>query len=170
MGEEEIADSGLIEEDLDVELDSGFCIEEDSELGLVGEGNLGSDKCPERVELEWFVIGDSAFRSDEQRDGTVGLRGDGRTQTQDEDETKAGSGSVEKGESEAERVEEVDDPTEEEETEGALDVCLRPVDGCGDHVRISLEEVERYYRFSCRCRWLCGRCRMYYHDVLSSFF
>lgn len=173
MGEEELADSGLIEEDFDVELDSGFCIEEDSELSLVGEVNLGLDKYPERVELDWVVItehGDSVFSSDEQRDGIVGLRGDGRNQTQDEDKMEAGSGSVEKEESEAERGVEVDDPTEEEEIEGALDVCLRPVNESGDHVRISLEEVERYYRFSCRCQWLCGRCRMYYHDVPSSFF
>lgn len=28
----------------------------------------------------------------------------------------------------------------------------------GHHVRISLEEVESFHKFSCRCHWLCGRC------------
>lgn len=171
MGEEEMADSGLIEEDVDVELDSGFCIEVDSELSLAGEVSLGSDEHPERVELDWFVItecGDSVFSSDEQREGIVGLRGDGRNQTQEEGEMEAFSGSVEKGESEAERGVEVDDPTEEKEVEGASDVYLWPVEESGGHVRISLEEVERYYRFSRRCHWLCGRCRMFCH-VHSSF-
>lgn len=160
MGREEMADSGSIEEDVDVELDSGFCMEVDSELSLA-----------ERQELDWFVItehGDSVLTGDEQREGIEGPRGDGRSRTQEEGEIEAGSGSVEKGETEAESGVEMDDQTEEEETEGALDVCLGPVEESGGHVRISLEEVERYYRFSRCCRWLCGRCWMFYH-VLSSF-
>lgn len=153
MGGEEMADSGSIEEDVDVELDSGFCMEVDSELSLA-----------ERQELDWFVItehGDSVLTSDEQREGIEGPRGDGRSGTREEGEMEAGSGSVEKAETEAESGVEMDDQTEEEETEGALDVCLGPVEESGGHVRISLEEVERFYRFSRCCRWLCGRCWMF---------
>ncbi|XP_061735317.1 guanine nucleotide exchange factor DBS-like isoform X5 [Nerophis ophidion] len=36
----------------------------------------------------------------------------------------------------------------------ALDVCLRPTKESWDHVCISLEEVEKYYRLSCYCHWL----------------
>lgn len=153
MGGEEMADSGSIEEDVDVESDSGFCMEVDSELSLA-----------ERQELDWFVItehGDSVLTSDEQREGIEGPRGDGRSGTREEGEMEAGSGSVEKAETEAESGVEMDDQTEEEETEGALDVCLGPVEESGGHVRISLEEVERFYRFSRCCRWLCGRCWMF---------
>ncbi|XP_068561127.1 guanine nucleotide exchange factor DBS isoform X4 [Cebidichthys violaceus] len=65
---------------------------------------------------------------------------------------------MENGETEAERGVETDDQSEEvkeEEMEGSLDVCLWPVEEGGGHVRISLEEVKRYYRFARCCHWLC---------------
>lgn len=128
-----MADSGFIEEDVNIELDSGFCLEVDSEPSLA-----------ERRELDWFEISEHGDSGDQQ---TGGLEGPGGIQ--EEGEMEAGSrGSI------ADTTEE----EEEEETGGALDVRLRPVQESGGHVRISLEEVERYYRFSCRCRWLCGRC------------
>ncbi|KAM8749644.1 guanine nucleotide exchange factor DBS isoform 3-T3 [Acanthopagrus schlegelii] len=144
MGGEEMEDSGcLMEEDAEVELDSGFCVEVDSA------------PISDREELDWLMItGDSLFASDVQREGGGSPGGCGGSQTQEEGEMEAESGSAENGETEAERGEEVDDQTVEEETEGALDVCLMPVEERGVHVRISLEEVERYYRFICCCRWL----------------
>ncbi|XP_055361024.1 LOW QUALITY PROTEIN: guanine nucleotide exchange factor DBS [Betta splendens] len=42
----------------------------------------------------------------------------------------------------------------EEGMEGALEVRLGPVEEDAGHVRISLEEVQSYYRFSCCCHWL----------------
>ncbi|XP_030284684.1 guanine nucleotide exchange factor DBS isoform X1 [Sparus aurata] len=144
MGREEMEDSGcLMKEDVEVELDSGFYVE------------VVSAQTSDREELDWLVItGDSLFASDEQREGGGSPGGCGGSQTQEEGEMEAESGSAENGETEAERGEEVDDQTEEEETEGALDVCLMPIEEGGVHVRISLEEVERYYRFICCCRWL----------------
>ncbi|XP_051260531.1 guanine nucleotide exchange factor DBS isoform X2 [Dicentrarchus labrax] len=150
MGGEEMADSDfLMERDVEVELDSGFCFEVDSELSLAGQVSAGSD----REELDWFVItghGDSLFTSAEQREGRESPGGDGWSQTQEERETEADSGS--------ERGVEMDDQTKdvkEEVTVGTLDVCLWPVEESGDHVRISLEEVQTYYRFSRYCQWLC---------------
>lgn len=163
MGGEEMADSGFsMEEDVEVELDSGFFIEVDS-----GEVSVGSDEHPDREELDWFVITghtDSLFTSNEQSEGRVSQGGDGGSQTQEDGEMEADSGSMENGETEAEKVVEMDDQTEEakeEEMEGALDVCLWPVEKSGGHFRISLEEVEKYHRFSRCCHWLCGRCRIF---------
>ncbi|XP_057708460.1 guanine nucleotide exchange factor DBS-like isoform X2 [Corythoichthys intestinalis] len=36
----------------------------------------------------------------------------------------------------------------------SLHVTLQPVESW-DHVRISLEEVQKYHRFSCYCQWMC---------------
>lgn len=168
MGGEEMADSGfLMEEDVEVELDSGFCIDVDLELSLGGQVAGGSDEHPDREELDWFVStghADSPFASHEQKEESPG--GVGGSQTSGEGETEADSGLMENGETEAERGVEMDDQSEEveeEEMEGSLDVCLWPVEESGGHVRISLEEVERYYRFGRCCHWLCGRFQMFYH-------
>lgn len=154
---EEMADSALTVED--VELYSGFCLEADSDLSLAGVGSVASDGCPETEELDWFVNtepGESVFTSE-------GLTGDGRSQTREDGKMKADSVSVENEETEAEWGVEVDDLSEREEVEieQVLDVCLRPLEESGGHVRISLEEVERYYRFSRCCHWLCGKCQMF---------
>lgn len=47
-----------------------------------------------------------------------------------------------------------------ERCRGSMRVCLQPVRENWDHVYISLEEVEKYSRFSRYCHWLCGRCLM----------
>ncbi|XP_060909289.1 guanine nucleotide exchange factor DBS isoform X9 [Labrus mixtus] len=140
MGGEEMEDSGFSVEEDDVELDSGFCLEVDS-----GEGIVGTD----REECDWFVVaGNPDSKFDERIEERVSRGG---SQTEE-------VGSVEDEETEAEqKEEEVDNQTEEvkdEKTEGELDVCLWPINESGGHVRISLEEVERYYRFSRCCHWL----------------
>lgn len=159
MGREKMANSRLKGEDAG--LNPGFCMEADSEL------SVGSDGRPDREELDWFVItehGRSVFPCDE-RPGDPG--GDGRGPTRDEGEMEAGCVSAEKGEKKTEQAVEVDGQSEEEEMEGALDVRLQPVEENGCHVRISLEEVQRYYRFSRSCNWLFGRCHMLYRGLPS---
>lgn len=128
MGGEETAESGLTEEE--VELDSGFCME----LSIA-----------EREELEITEHGGPVF---------AGARGDGS-------EMEPPLGLVRGGETKERRVEEADDQTPEVDVE--LDVCLGPLEESAGLVRISLAEVERYSRFSRRCRWLCGRCRIISH-------
>ncbi|XP_049450395.1 guanine nucleotide exchange factor DBS isoform X1 [Epinephelus fuscoguttatus] len=152
MGGEEMGDSGfLMEEELDLELDSGFCMEVDSDLSLAGQVSLDSDGHLEIEGLDWFVI---TGHTDSLSEGSPG--GDESSETQEKAEIEADSGSMESGETKAERGEEMDGQTEEvKEEEGVLDVCLCPVEESGGQVRISLEEVERYYRFSRCCHWLC---------------
>lgn len=158
MGAEEATDSGfLMEEDVEVELDSGYCMNASSELSLAGQISLGSD---EEEQLDWFVITNSL--SKEQKDGRVSPGGDGGRQTQEEDEIEDDSVSMKNVDTEAERGVEIDDEDgKEEETKDALEVCLQPVEERGVHVRISVEEVERYYKFSRSCYWLCGRCHKF---------
>ncbi|XP_069563716.1 guanine nucleotide exchange factor DBS-like isoform X3 [Brachyistius frenatus] len=155
-----MADSGsLMEEDVEVELGSGFCMKTDSEVTLAGQLVVHSDKCPDREELDRFVITghtDILLDSKEQREESKG--GDRGSQTQEEGEIEANSGPVENDEDESEMKVEMADQTEEsedEEMEGALEMCLGPGGERGVHVRIALEEVESYYRFSRRCHWLC---------------
>lgn len=108
-----------------------------------------------RQDLDRFLVpeAEGSVFSDELSEGPAGGR---RSQTQQDGETEAVS--VENGE--AERGDgvgvEVDEQTGEEEQQRELDVCLWPVETSGGHVRISLEEVQRYYRFSRCCHWLCG--------------
>ncbi|XP_034429330.1 guanine nucleotide exchange factor DBS-like isoform X3 [Hippoglossus hippoglossus] len=150
MGGEEVADSGLLmEEDVEVELDSGFCMEADSELSEAGRVSAGSDECPDTEELAWFLM-TGHIDDEERREGRTGE--DVRGQTQEEGEIDADSES--KKEPKKVKSGGTGDHTEEvKETQGALGVCLSAEESWG-HVRISLEEVERYYRFSRYCRWL----------------
>lgn len=85
---------------------------------------------------------------------SIGPAGDRRSQTQQDGEMEAVS--VETGEAEGGDGVQVDEQPGEEELQRALDVCLWPVERSGGHVRISLEEVQRYYKFSRCCHWLCG--------------
>ncbi|XP_047456494.1 guanine nucleotide exchange factor DBS isoform X3 [Mugil cephalus] len=138
MGGEEVADSSFSMEE-DVELDSGFCMETD--LCSATQVVLSSDEDTDLQELDWFVIrggADCLHTSPEQIDGG--------SQTEEEGETEADSRLLESGETD----EEVDDQAEENS-----EVCLEPGWEDGVHVRIALEEVESYYRFSRRCYWLC---------------
>lgn len=86
---------------------------------------------------------------------SVGPEGDRRSQTQQDGEMEAVL--VDNGEAERGDGAEVDKQTGEEELQRELEVCLWPVERSGALVRISLEEVQRYYRFSRCCHWLCGR-------------
>ncbi|KAM7380318.1 hypothetical protein PAMP_003626 [Pampus punctatissimus] len=152
MGGEEAADLGfLMESDVEVELDSGFCIEADSEISLAGQVNVGSD---EEEQLEWFVITDSLCTTKEEKERRINPGGDGGRQIQEEDEMEDDLGSMKNIDTEAQRGVQMDEGGEDEETKDALDVCLQPVEESGGHVRISLEEVESYYKFSRSCFWL----------------
>lgn len=115
----------------------------------------GEEKRPSgfREDLDWFLVpeaGDPVF-CDELSEGPAG---DGRSQAQQDDEMEVVS--VENREADHSDVAEVDKKTGEEELQRELDVCLWPVERNGGLVRISLEEVQRYYRFSRCCHWLCG--------------
>lgn len=106
-----------------------------------------------REDLDRFLVPeaeDSVF-SDKL---SVGPAGDGRSQTQQDGDMEAVS--VENGETECGDGVEVDEQTGEEELQRELDVCLLPIERSGGHVRISLEEAQRYYSFSRCCHWLCG--------------
>lgn len=106
-----------------------------------------------REDLDWFLVpeaGDSVFSDNL----SVGLAGDRRSQTQEDCAMEAVS--MENGEAERGDGVEVDEQSGEEELQRELDVYFWPVERSGAHVRISLEEVQRYYRFSRCCHWLCG--------------
>lgn len=125
--------------------------QEDERGGTMG----GEDRTHSgfREDLDWFLVpeaGDSVF-SDEL---SIGPAGDRRSQTQQDGGMEAVS--VDNGEAGCGDGVEVDEQTGEEELQRELDVCLWPVERSGGHVRISLEEVQRYYRFSRCCHWLCG--------------
>lgn len=166
MGGEKREDSGFLMEE-DVEEDSGIGFKVDGSFAV----SAGSAEHSEIEALDWSgTTGhtDGVLKNVGQKEGSKG--GDGGSQTSEEGETEADSGSTENDETEAEKRDEIDDQNEdvkEEEMEGSLDVCLWPVEEGGGHVRISLEEVERYYRFSRCCHWLCGRCQVIYHVLLS---
>lgn len=161
MGGEEMTDSSFVMEN-DVEDELDFCME--VEQSPAGQVSVGSDEWADREDWDWNVMREhlvSPASSQEQREGSPG--GHGGSQTQGNSGTEAYTGSVDNGEKEAER--EVCDQTEEskeKKMEGAFDVCLWPIEESGGHVRITLEEVERYYRFSRCCHWLCGRCQVFY--------
>ncbi|GAA6227372.1 guanine nucleotide exchange factor DBS isoform X2 [Lates japonicus] len=147
-----MADSGfLMEEDVGVELDSGFCMEADSEPSLAGQVSVGSDECPDIEELGWFVItGHVDSLSKDQIEGSTGEDGGSQTHKEGEMEADSESKKVKNG-----GTDEKTEGVKQEETEGEADVHLWPAEKSGGHVRISLEEAERYYRFSCCCHWLC---------------
>jgi len=159
-----MADSGfLMGEDVEVEVDSGFCMEADSELSLAGRVSVGSDECADIEELDWFVITghtDSLSNGKEQKEGSTGE--DAGSRTQEEGEAESESKTVKDGGTDAQTEE-----AQEENSGGAFDVCLWPAEEGGGHVRISLEEVERYYRFSRCCHWLRGRCQIFFLIVFS---
>ncbi|XP_026152082.1 guanine nucleotide exchange factor DBS isoform X4 [Mastacembelus armatus] len=156
MGGEEMADSGFVKDkDMEADLDSGFCMAANSEPGLAGQVSAGSSEWPDREELDWFVItGHTHALSDsqEQREGSPG----GHRGSQEEGEMEVDAGSVQNGEIEAQRHTEMDQTKENKEKrmEGVFDVCLWPVEESKGHVRIALEEMERFYRFSRCCHWL----------------
>lgn len=152
MGREEMADSELsVEED----------VEADSDLSLAGLVRAGSDEVEDTEERDWFDDGPTYQKRREEEVG-----GDGRGQPPEESMME--DDSWKNVDSETDRGSELDEKGKEKETDGTLEVCLWPVQKKGDHVRICLEEVERYSRFSRCCRWLCGRCPLLSCDSFNS--
>lgn len=129
MGAEERTHSGLVVDNIEL-----------------AEGRSGSNLCPEGEELGWFLVteaGDPAFTSD-QLGSQSQWDGEMKVNSEENEEAEPGDGN-------GDGVE-----VDEREMQRALDVCLWPIERSGGHVRISLEEVQRYYRFSRCCHWLCG--------------
>ncbi|XP_029700939.1 guanine nucleotide exchange factor DBS-like isoform X2 [Takifugu rubripes] len=109
------------------------------------EGRSGSNLSPEGEELDWFLVteaGDPAFTGDQLRSQSQ-WAGEKKVNSEEKEE-------VEPGDGDGDGVE-----VDERDMQRALDVCLWPIERSGGHVRISLEEVQRYYRFSRCCHWLC---------------
>ncbi|XP_019956300.2 guanine nucleotide exchange factor DBS isoform X1 [Paralichthys olivaceus] len=147
MGGEQVADSGvLMEKDVEVELDSGFYIQADPELSEAGWVSGGSDECSDTEELDWFLV-TGHIEDEERREGRTGEDVGSQTQEEGEMEADSESNKVKSGRT-GDQTEGVKD------TQGVLGVCSWSAEESGGHVRISLEEVERYYRFSRYCRWL----------------
>ncbi|MEQ2181882.1 hypothetical protein GOODEAATRI_016201, partial [Goodea atripinnis] len=137
--------SFLMEADVDPGFVSEFSMKANSELALADDMIVDSDECLEKQVLDLFVTaGWTEFlsTSQEQREESPG--GDEKKQTE---RFEIGADRVLVKNEETERLmeEKTDNRTEEEINEKKR--------GC--HVRISLEEVESFYKFSCRCRWLC---------------
>ncbi|XP_077435253.1 guanine nucleotide exchange factor DBS isoform X2 [Vanacampus margaritifer] len=134
MEAEKMSDSGSF---VDVELDSGFCTEVDSELqSTVGLEKMDLGELEERQELYRLVMSSSA--NEERRQGST-----------EESKMEVAFGPVH------EEAESQPKSHKVEQWSGFLHLCLQPVEESWDHVRISLEEVEKYYRFCRYCHWLC---------------
>lgn len=150
--------SFLMEDDVDHGLESEFAIKSKSELSPAERMSIDSDECLEKQELDLFVTAEWTAilsTSEEQREETPG--GDGVRQTEGA-EIQADRVLVVNKENERLMEEKMANRAEEGMAED-LNPCSVPEEDWGcRHVRISLEEVERFYKFSCRCHWLCGRC------------
>ncbi|KAM4561115.1 guanine nucleotide exchange factor DBS isoform 1-T1 [Fundulus diaphanus] len=147
MGGEQMENSSfLMEEDVDLGLDFGFCMKANSELTLAEHVIEDSDEGLDKQVLGLFVTaGRTTFLSTNREQTREIPAGDEKKQREGV-EMGADRALVENGGTERMMEEEADNQTEEEmdETE------------CGyHHVRVSLEEVESFYKFSCRCHWLC---------------
>lgn len=93
----------------------------------------------EEDELDWSEITDQTdFKLNEEIDEEISPGG---SQAEEDSDFEVDSGSVE---------------DEGSERGAGLSACLWPVEESGGHFRIPLDEVERYYRFSRCCHWLCG--------------
>ncbi|KAM9710121.1 guanine nucleotide exchange factor DBS isoform 2-T2 [Menidia menidia] len=136
MRSEEMVGSWLYtDEDMGVDLDCEFSIKFNP---LAGQTVVGSDGNPDREELDLSPPEDEQSKTGEEVDGG------------------ADSSSVD--EAETKRLVKVEDQSSQnkaEKKEGTLSVCLGSREQSWGHVRISVQEVETYYRFSRRCRWLC---------------
>ncbi|XP_072252799.1 guanine nucleotide exchange factor DBS isoform X6 [Leuresthes tenuis] len=154
MGGEEMADSGFYTEE-DMEADSGFSIKTESRPTLAGQMIVGSDGCPDGEELDLVAITghtDFLLTTKQQREESLGENESNQTE-----EEGADSVLGDDGETEAKRAVEIEGLSENKEgnVERTLGVCLGPEEESWAHVRISVEEVESYYRLSRRCHWLC---------------
>lgn len=162
MGREEIADLGsLMDADIEVELDPGFCLEMDSEVTLAGQVSPGSQECSDSEEVDWCVIKghtDSLVVVEDMKEGRAA-------------EIEAYYTSKEIGETDENANMDMEDQRSKEEmVEEVLDAFLGPREEIGVHVRLTIEEVESYYRFSCRCNWLCGKLYLFILHPLFLFY
>ncbi|XP_029505981.1 guanine nucleotide exchange factor DBS isoform X7 [Oncorhynchus nerka] len=164
---------GEEEEECEVELDSGLCVEGESERSV---GQMGLDS-GERIEGQkeqedhWLNM-EGQLECLPGRQGELELGLDSRLTGESMEEShmkelsdvyswekiKRGTEIDKRIEVEGERVETriwMGGETEDKSMEEELKLRLRPVkEKRGMSVRISLEEVERYYRFSRCCYWL----------------
>lgn len=165
-GEEEEEEEGC-----EVELDSGLCVEGESEQSI---GQMGLDS-GERIEGQkeqedhWLNM-ERQLECLPGRQGELELGLDSRLTGERVEEShmkelsdvysweKMKRGTKIDKRVEGERGESriwMEGETEDRSMEEELKLCLRPVEEKrGMSVRISLEEVERYYRFSRCCYWL----------------
>ncbi|XP_014020146.2 guanine nucleotide exchange factor DBS isoform X7 [Salmo salar] len=165
-GEEEEEEEGC-----EVELDSGLCVEGESEQSI---GQMGLDS-GERIEGQkeqedhWLNM-ERQLECLPGRQGELELGLDSRLTGERVEEShmkelsdvysweKMKRGTEIDKRVEGERGESriwMEGETEDRSMEEELKLCLRPVEEKrGMSVRISLEEVERYYRFSRCCYWL----------------
>lgn len=165
-GEEEEEEEGC-----EVELDSGLCVEGESEQSI---GQMGLDS-GERIEGQkeqedhWLNM-ERQLECLPGRQGELELGLDSRLTGERVEEShmkelsdvysweKMKRGTEIDKRVEGERGESriwMEGETEDRSMEEELKLCLRPVkEKRGMSVRISLEEVERYYRFSRCCYWL----------------
>lgn len=116
----------------DIELDSGVCVDSEPIGPLAGQ--LSQGEHAKREKLDWF---DSILFCDSQSEDTEAQEGS----QMDSCSASLNADSLSEG---------------RKATVGTLDVCLQPVEESGTHMRISMQEVKRYYRFSRCCHWLCG--------------
>lgn len=168
---------GEEEEECEVELDSGLCAEGESERSV---GQMGLDS-GERIEGQkeqedhWLNMeGQLECLPGRQGELELGLYSRLTGESMEEShmkelsdvyswvKMKRGTEIDKRMEVEGERVESciwMGGETEDKSMEEELKLRLRPVkEKRGMSVRISLEEVERYYRFSRCCYWLQSEC------------
>lgn len=145
-------------EDVEVEF-VGCNLKANGELPLTGEKAVDSD----RKELDLFAFTEPAtfqLTGNDKKEESPG--GDERGQAGDDISVSEENKETEPKER-VQKDEETED-TKEEKLDEEQCLCLGPGEGAEcHHVRISLQEVESFYRFSCRCHWICGGWLMFYH-------
>lgn len=139
----------FMEEDVEDVFGSECHMEAEMGMTLTNVNTLDSHGCSNRKELDSFAE-------------PAELHG---TKAQTEESPEGGGGSptghntaAKHGETELKESSQLDDEAEEAEEEKSdeeLGLCWAPGEG-SHHVRISLQEVESFYRLSCRCHWICG--------------
>lgn len=143
-----VADLGcFVEEDVEVEFGSERSVKADMGVTLANLKTLDSDGCSDRKKLDLFAITEPA----ELRGTKEQKEGDGGSQT-------GANAAVSVKHRDAEPKMDVEsEETNEDESDEGVRLCSGPGEGSEcQHVRIPLQEVESFYRLSCRCHWICG--------------
>lgn len=143
----------FMEEDVEDVFGSECCTQAEMGMTLTNVNTLDSDGCLDRKELDLFAEPAELHATEAQTEESP--EGGGGSQTGDNTAV-----SVKHGELELKKSSQTDDEaeeTKEEKSDEELGLCLGPGEGSEcHHVRISLQEVESFYRLSCRCHWICG--------------